>query len=226
MPFDSKNRRVSAGYSVETRTPLGRSSTRSTRRVAGDRDDHLDRVGRGLRVPQLAEAHHVGAGLLDPVASGDPEVEQPVGHVGRDLLGSQDADLADPGVVDGGPVVDGGRPDDGEVGGLEQLERGALERSLREDEPQHGRFSITPSTPVTPAPMSRPSVLGRLLGEEPQRVGQDVDHGLQALDAALGRARRVEDDGVTGDAGDAPREPAEGADQAHGLGQARAPPAR
>ena len=29
-PLDAKNRRVSSGYSVDTRTPLGRSSTRFT----------------------------------------------------------------------------------------------------------------------------------------------------------------------------------------------------
>ena len=35
MPFFSKKRRVSPGYSVETRTPCGRSSTRSTGESSG-----------------------------------------------------------------------------------------------------------------------------------------------------------------------------------------------
>ena len=59
-----------------------------------------------------------------------------------------------------------------------------------------------------------------VLVEQPQRVGQHVDDGFEALDAALRRAGGVEHDGVTGDAGDAPREPPERADQAHRLGQA------
>jgi hypothetical protein len=57
---------------------------------------------------QLAERHDLAGGLLDPVTAGDAEVEQPFGDVARDLLGPQDANLVDAGVVDRRLVVDGG----------------------------------------------------------------------------------------------------------------------
>ena len=60
----------------------------------------LDRPGRRLRVVQLGERDDVGVALLDPVAPGDAEVEQAVGHVLRDLLRAEDAHLVDARVVD------------------------------------------------------------------------------------------------------------------------------
>ena len=44
----------SSGYSVDTRTPCGQVLDPLDAAVAGDRHDDLDRVGRRLRVPQLA----------------------------------------------------------------------------------------------------------------------------------------------------------------------------
>src|SRR5207247_1208105 len=79
-----------------------------------------------------------GTGLLDPVPARDAEVEQAVGHVPRDLLGAQDEDLVDAGVGDGGPVLDVGGPRNGKVGGLEQLEGGALQRPLGQHQLEHG----------------------------------------------------------------------------------------
>ena len=102
---------VISGYSEVTRTPSGRSSTDSNARVAGDRDDDPHRVGRGLRVLQFAEADDVAAGLLDPVAAGDPEVEQALGDVDGDLLRAQDPHLGDARVVDRRLVVDRRRTD-------------------------------------------------------------------------------------------------------------------
>ena len=143
MPFFSKKRRVSSGYSVDTRTPWGRSSTRVDRTVGRHGHDDVHRTGGRLRVVQLAERHDVAAGLLDPVAPGDAEVEQPVGDVPRDLLGPQDAHLVDPGIVDRRPVVDRRRAADREVGRLEQLEGGLLERALRQHDLQHPTQSPT-----------------------------------------------------------------------------------
>src|SRR5262249_31958867 len=117
--------------------------------VGPDRHHHLDGVAGGLRIGQLAEAHHFGARLLDPVTTGDAEIEEPLGHVERDLLRPQDAHVVDARVVDVGLVVDGGRPDDGEVGRLEQVERGLLQRSLRDDQPQHD-WSVYGWTAVRP----------------------------------------------------------------------------
>src|SRR4051812_36251376 len=109
--------------------------------VARDRHHDAERLRGGLRVLQLTERDDLAGGLLDPVASGDSEIEEPLGDVRRDLLGSQDPHLVDPRIVDRGLVVDIGRAADGEVGGVEQFERRFLERPLREDQLQHGRQS-------------------------------------------------------------------------------------
>ena len=95
---------------------------RLPRRVAGDREHHPDRAGGGLRVVQLGERHDLDARLLDPVAAGDADVEEPVGDVARDLLRAQDRDVDDARVVDRGLVVDVGRAGEREIGILEQLE--------------------------------------------------------------------------------------------------------
>jgi hypothetical protein len=72
-----------------------------------DCGDDLDRIRRCLAVAQLAEADDVAARLLDPVATGDPEIEQTLGDVHRDLLRPQDPDVGDARVVDRGLVVNG-----------------------------------------------------------------------------------------------------------------------
>ena len=124
---------------------LGQVGHRLDGRVAGDGHHDAHRLGGGLRVLELAERHDVAGGLLDPVAAGDAEVEQALGHVLRDLLGPQDADLVDAGVVDRGLVVDAARPVDLQVGLGEQLHRRLLERSLGQHDLQHG-----PTLRVTP----------------------------------------------------------------------------
>ena len=92
--------RVSSGYSVLTRSgpggrPGGRQVGQRARRRVGAHGQHdPGRVRRRLRVGELAERDHLAPPLLDAVASGDAEVEEPVGHVDGDLLGPQDADLA------------------------------------------------------------------------------------------------------------------------------------
>ena len=110
-----------------------------------------------------------------------------------------------------------------EVGRLEQLERGPLEGALGQDELQHeaGDVGYAESLQLRRRPDGRAvSARWAVVGEQAQRVGQHVEDGVEALDAALRRARRVEDDRVPGDAGDAPRQPPERAHEAHGLGQA------
>jgi hypothetical protein len=119
---------VRPGYSVETFTPS---------RVVGHRDHDPEGVGGGLRVLELAQDDHVALGLRDPVPPGDPDVEEPVGHVARDLLGTEDAHLVDAGIGDRRLVLHLGRPPDAEVGGVEQRERRPLERALGEHEFQH-----------------------------------------------------------------------------------------
>ena len=99
---------MSSGYSVCTRTPGGRSSTDCHGESPRDREHHPDRPRRRLRVVQLGEGHDLDARLLDPVAAGDTDVEQPVGDVARDLLRAQDRDVDDARIVDRRLVVDVG----------------------------------------------------------------------------------------------------------------------
>ena len=80
-----------AGGQILHRLPL---------RVARDREHDPERPRGRLRVVQLRERDDVDAGLLDPIAAGDPEVEQTVGDVARDLLRAQDRDVDDAGIVD------------------------------------------------------------------------------------------------------------------------------
>ena len=68
---------------------------------------------------------------------GVDEVEQPVGLVGGELLGSQDSNVGDARIVNGRPVVDRGTPANPEVGALEQFEGRFLKGTLRKDEFQH-----------------------------------------------------------------------------------------
>ena len=120
----------------------GQVRHRLVRRVPADGQHHPHRIGRGLRVAQLAQRLHRAVGLGDPVAAGDAQVEEAVGHVHRNLLGAQDADLVDAGVVDAGPVGHRGRPDHPQIGLLEQLQGGLFERSLGQNELQHGQSLI------------------------------------------------------------------------------------
>src|ERR1700733_11825191 len=99
MPREVKKRLVRTGYSVETRTPSGRSSIFRTG------DHHADRVARGLGVLQLAERDDLRPGLFDPIAAGYPDVEEPLGDVHRDLLWAKDSHLAHAWIVDGGAVI-------------------------------------------------------------------------------------------------------------------------
>ena len=95
---------------------------------------------------QLGERHDLDARLLDPVAAGDADVEQTVGDVARDLLRPQDRDVDDAGIVDRGLVVDVGGAGEREVGVLEQLQGRLFERTLREDQAQHGDQDRWPAT--------------------------------------------------------------------------------
>ena len=61
--------------------PVGELRRLGDRGVAGDGDDHADRVARRLRVLQLAEADDLAARLLDPVAPRDADVEEALGDV-------------------------------------------------------------------------------------------------------------------------------------------------
>ena len=70
------------------------------------------------------------------------------------------------GIVDGGLVVDGRAAAHRQVGGLEQLERGLLERALGEDEAQHAGSAA--------------------LGQLAQEVGH-LDGGLGRLVALVAR---------------------------------------
>ena len=140
MPCSAKNRRVE--LRVLARHPHALRAGRpplSNGDVLRHGDHDPERAARRLRVVQLAEDHHVAGGLLDPVAPGDAEVEQALGHVGGDLLRAQDPHLVDARVVDRRLVVDRRRALDAEVGRLEQLEGGLLERALGQDEAQHDR---------------------------------------------------------------------------------------
>ena len=124
-----------AGSVGHRRRQLGQ---RVGRRVGTHGEDDPGRVGGVLGVGELAERDDLAPPLLDAVPPGDAEVEQPVGHVDRDLLGPQDPHLVDPGVVDRGAVGDIGGAVDGQVGVLEQLHGGAFERALGQDEAEHG----------------------------------------------------------------------------------------
>jgi hypothetical protein len=56
--------------------------------------------------------------------------------------------------------------------------------------------------------------------EQFERMGEDIDHGFEGLDGALGRPGDIENEAATDSAGDATREAPEGTDGAHGFGQA------
>ena len=86
---------------------------------------------------QLGERLDLGAGLLDPVPAGDPDVEEARRDVARDLLGSQHGDVDHPRVVDRAAVVDVRAALDREVRVFEELEGGPFERALGEDDSQH-----------------------------------------------------------------------------------------
>jgi hypothetical protein len=70
----------------------------------------------------MGSADDISTSLLHPVAAGDAEIEQALRDIGRDLLGPQDVNLADPRVVDRRPVGNLGGPSDRQVGSGKQLE--------------------------------------------------------------------------------------------------------
>ena len=126
-PLSAKYCLVSSGYSVETRTPAGRSATDWYSESSGTATTTVIGLVVALEYLQLAQRGDLGAGLLDPVPAGDAQVEQAVGHIRGYLLGPQDPHGLDPGIVDVGLVRHGGVTLDGQVGGLEQVQRGPFE---------------------------------------------------------------------------------------------------
>ena len=110
------------------------------RRITRDGEHHAGRLVGGLGVRQLAQGDHIAPPLLDAVAARDAQIEQPLGHVRRDLLGSQDAHVVDAGVVDRGPVGHVRGTGDGQVGVREELHGGALERAFGQDQAKHGEI--------------------------------------------------------------------------------------
>ena len=207
MPCAASALRVSSGYSVLTRRRPGRSATAAassasecTGRVGADGEHDPGRVGRGLRVGELAERDHLAPPLLDAVAPGDAEVEEPVGHVDGDLLGPQDPHLADAGVLDAGPVGHVRGAVDGQVGVLEQLHGGAFERALGQDEAEHGGRSsqtggvagrvLRQAVPVPP-PYDVFNFLNLLGIEIPQAGDDDGPRGPAHRDARPDRRHRL-----------------------------------
>ena len=190
--------------------------------VAGDGDDHADRVRRRLRVAQLTEADDVAGRLLDPVAPGDADVEQALGDVGRDLLRAQDAHLGHPRVVDRRPVLDRRRAHDGEVGGLEELERRPLQRSLGQHDAQHGAGRYRPGGRRRSAVPAATAVAQCSVGASCSRRrawGSTSRIAPSCSTQPFGEPGVLQTIACPRIAGDAPRQPAERADQAHRLGQ-------
>ena len=118
--------------------PRRQVGDRLPRRVLRHRHHDAHRLGGGFRVLQLAERLDLARGFFDPVAARDAEVEEPLGHIGRDLLGTENPHRCDAGVIDRSLVGDRRRPLDRKVGGLEEFHGGLLQRALGEDEVQHG----------------------------------------------------------------------------------------
>ena len=89
--------------------PRRQVGDRLPRRVLRHRHHDAHRLGGGLRVLQLAERLDLARGFLDPVAARDAEVEEPLGHIGRDLLGTENPHRCD-GVINRSLVGDRRRP--------------------------------------------------------------------------------------------------------------------
>ena len=101
MPSSAKYRSVSLRNSVEIRVSGGISFALFAGCSFGTaRTTFVPWPVPDLRVRERREHLDVGLGLGDPVLAGDPEVEQPVLHVERDLLRAQDRDALDAIVVD------------------------------------------------------------------------------------------------------------------------------
>ena len=145
------------------------------------------RIGRDVALEYCSSPSDidVAGGLLDPVAAGDAQVEQALGHVHRDLLRPQDADRLDPRVVDGGLVVDGRGPVHREVRGGEQLQRGLLQRTLGQNQLQHG---VT--VPVRPVSRPKRCRAGGRARISRRRGGRRRRPGSRRPDDAAGAARR------------------------------------
>jgi hypothetical protein len=107
--------------------PVGQVADGLPGHAGGHGEHDPDRVRRDLGVLQLAQRRDVRAGLGDPVAAGDAEVEQAFRDVRRDLLGPQEPDSLDARIVDGRMVITVGRAPNRQVCGVEQVEGGALQ---------------------------------------------------------------------------------------------------
>ncbi len=97
--------------------------------------------------PRLSTTLPVSSTQSRPVI---PTSKRPFGDVRRDLLGPQDPDRLDAGIVDRRLVVDRRRPVHRKVGLLEQIECRLLERTLREDQSQHDRPRLPALAPPSP----------------------------------------------------------------------------
>ena len=133
------------GNSVETRMPRAgrrRSATARSRH----REHDPDRVARSPWSTAARRARRRRAGLGDPVAAGDADVEQ---ALARRRTGSPAAAGTAPGRSADRRSRRGSRGPTrghGQVSRVEQIEGGALERALRQDQGQHGDslpFSLT-----------------------------------------------------------------------------------
>jgi len=97
----------------------------------------------GLRVGERREDLDVRSGLGDPILARDPQVEEPVLDIGRDLLRTQDAHPFDALVVDGAVIVAAAAAAHVQVRGLEEPQRLLFEGALRDHESQH---EVTPAS--------------------------------------------------------------------------------
>ena len=133
-PRAAKKSRVVRTSSVAT-TPPASCSTSVTGLSAGTASTQRAGQVGGAAVLQLGDLDHVGAGLFDPVVSGDADVDDAVLDIAGHLLGAKhragDVFVVDLGEV--GAAVGG----DLEAGPAEQVERLTLQRALGEAELQH-----------------------------------------------------------------------------------------
>ena len=96
---------------------------RLCRRITRHSDDHPNWLRGVLGVFEFSEAFDNAARFLDPVATGDTNIEEPFGDVRRNLLGTKDPDRRDSGIVDRRLIVDRRGTIHRQVGSVEQFER-------------------------------------------------------------------------------------------------------
>ena len=95
------------------------------------------RRGADLAERQVAEHFHLRAVFLDPIASGQPAIQETLFDVAADLLRAQQPDLQ-LGIVDAGFVRAAG-PADLESGLGKKRQRGVLQTAFGQADAQHGR---------------------------------------------------------------------------------------